>query len=84
MRLGTILGNLKRKRRVKKLKALANCKGTLFVNGDGDVICPENLTIENNVHIGRGFFIHAKGGVFIGENTHISRNLVCYSCKRQE
>ena len=58
----------------------ANCLGTVFVRGLGTVIAPSKLTLEDNVHIGDNFFIHAQGGVRIGANTHISRNLVCYSC----
>src|SRR5699024_10274161 len=39
----------------------------------------ENAVIKKNVHIGKNAFIRAEGGLFIGENTHISRNFVCYS-----
>ena len=35
--------------------------------------------IENNVHIGENAFIRAEGGLFIGENTHVSRNLMLYT-----
>lgn len=30
-------------------------------------------------NIGKNVFIRANGGLFIGENTHISRNFVCYT-----
>jgi maltose O-acetyltransferase len=32
-----------------------------------------------NVHLGTGAFIRAEGGLSIGDNTHISRNLVLYT-----
>lgn len=39
----------------------------------------ENAVIEKNVHIGDNVHIRAEGGLFIGKNTHISRNFVCYT-----
>lgn len=39
----------------------------------------ENFEIGENVHINDNCFIRAEGGVSIGDNTHISRNLVLYS-----
>lgn len=39
----------------------------------------ENIEIEPNVHIGDNAFIRGEGGLFIGENTHFSRNLVIYT-----
>lgn len=39
----------------------------------------DNFTIGNNVHINDGAYIRAEGGVTIGDNTHISRNMVLYS-----
>jgi maltose O-acetyltransferase len=51
-----------------------------FFWGDiGKITCPENLEIGENVHIGNNSYIRAEGGVCIGDNTHISRNLVLYS-----
>lgn len=38
-----------------------------------------NAEIHDNVHIGTNAFIRAEGGLVIGENTHISRNLVLYT-----
>lgn len=40
---------------------------------------PESVILGKNIHIGRGFFIRAEGGLYIGENTHISRNLMLYT-----
>ena len=39
----------------------------------------ENANIGNNVHIGNNAFIRADGGLTIGDNTRISRNLVLYT-----
>ena len=39
----------------------------------------EEMSMGNNVHIGGGAFIRAEGGLAIGDNTHISRNLVLYT-----
>ena len=48
-------------------------------NGICQIISPEELVIESNVHIGDNAFFSCGGGLFIGENTHISRNLVVYT-----
>jgi maltose O-acetyltransferase len=37
------------------------------------------VRIGNNVYIGSGAFIRANGGLVIGDNTHISRNLLLYT-----
>lgn len=39
----------------------------------------EKAEIQQNVHIGDNVHIRAEGGLFIGANTHISRNFVCYT-----
>ena len=40
---------------------------------------PDNLILGDYVHIGSGGFFHALGGIKIGDNTYISRNLLIYS-----
>ncbi len=40
---------------------------------------PDNLILGDYVHIGSGAFFHALGGIKIGDNTYISRNLLIYS-----
>lgn len=53
-------------------------KGGRF--GKGVVIMGvDKLTIGDNVHIGTGGFIRANGGLSIGSNTIISRNLLLYT-----
>ena len=44
---------------------------------------PSTLNIGKNVHIGNNYYIDSRGGVEIGDNTHISRNFVCYSANHQ-
>ena len=43
------------------------------------VFSPENIVLGENVHIGEGAFIRAKGGLTIGSNTVISRNVLIYT-----
>ena len=38
-----------------------------------------NIEVHDNVHIGNNAFIRGEGGLVIGANTHISRNLVLYT-----
>ena len=37
------------------------------------------MVVGHNVHFGDNAFIRAEGGLVIGDNTHISRNLVLYT-----
>jgi acetyltransferase-like isoleucine patch superfamily enzyme len=62
-----------------RLARETDCSGPVRTNGPYRVIYPKNLKIAPNVHFAGNFFIHARGGVSIGENCHISRNFVCYS-----
>ena len=39
----------------------------------------DSIEIGNNVHIGDNAFIRGEGGLCIGDNTHISRNLLLYT-----
>lgn len=48
-------------------------------NGNIRIIYPKNIIIGNNVHIGDGSFLDGRGGIIIGNNTDISRNLTLYS-----
>ena len=60
-------------------KKLKNCGQNCYLHGAITVAYPERLSIGNNVHINDNAFINARGGVIIGDNTHISRNLTLYS-----
>ncbi len=61
------------------LQRIKNKEGNCRFNGRVEVVYPDNLYLKNGVRIGFGGFIHALGGVEIGENTQISRNVLIYS-----
>lgn len=61
---------------MSKLKFCGN--GVTF-QGKVTVIRPSNVCIKSNVHIGGNAWIDGRGGVEIGDNTHISRNFVVLS-----
>lgn len=63
-----------------KMRNTANVMGRIRVNGPGKVISAHNLHIGANTHFAGFYYIHALGGVSIGENCHISRNFTLYSC----
>ena len=49
------------------------------INGPITVISPRSVAVGNNVHIGAGCYWRADGGLYIGDNTHISRNVIIYT-----
>ena len=54
------------------------------LNGDDWTFrMPSQLVLGNNVHIGNKAYFHAGGGIIIGDNTHISRNVSIYSVNHQ-
>lgn len=64
----------------KILKNIKKIGSNSFLWGNvHNISCPENLELGENVHIGDNSYIKAEGGVIIGDNTHISRNLVLYT-----
>lgn len=60
-------------RRAKACGKGVRLNGTMVITGI------EECELGNNVHIGNNAFIRAQGGLKIGDNTHISRNLVLYT-----
>jgi len=58
---------------------MRSCGAGCMINGKITIVCPERLSLGNNVHIGNNALISAIGSVIIGDNTHISRNLTIYS-----
>jgi acetyltransferase-like isoleucine patch superfamily enzyme len=52
-----------------------NCR----MNGFGVIKGDTLINIGNNVHFGKGLYIDGRGGVIIGNNTHISREVIIYS-----
>ena len=60
-------------------RSFGYCGQGVRIHGRFRVTAPNNLHVEGNVHINANAFLRAEGKIFIGENTHISRNLVVYS-----
>jgi acetyltransferase-like isoleucine patch superfamily enzyme len=55
-------------------------KGTnVKIVGYSRFLNPENLILGNNIRIGYNAFFYCKGGIEIGDNTIISRNVTIYS-----
>lgn len=52
---------------------------SFFWGRDLTISDPSKIEIGRNVHIGNNAYIKSEGGLVIGDNTHISRNLVLYT-----
>lgn len=69
-----------RKENEQMIRSSPNCSPDLRINGRVKKFSGfKRAVIEKNVHFGENLHIRAEGGLFIGENTHISRNFVCYT-----
>jgi acetyltransferase-like isoleucine patch superfamily enzyme len=53
--------------------------GSVRFHGRVWVSVPEKLLLGEYVRIGRGSFLNCEGGIAVGRNTQISRNVVVYS-----
>lgn len=53
---------------------------TSRIHGRILLLHPRGLVVGDHVRIGTGCILHCGGGVEIGDNTQISRNVVIYSC----
>lgn len=62
-----------------ELKKINNRGKNCIIQGEATIVYPERLVLGDNVRIGYGAFIFCIGGVSIGENTQISRNVLIYS-----
>ena len=58
---------------------LKRCGEGVCFYGDIRFTGPKQAELGDNVHIGENAFIRAEGGLFIGDHTHISRNLLLYT-----
>jgi acetyltransferase-like isoleucine patch superfamily enzyme len=63
-------------RHLARLKKTGAC---IRLNGVSTIRGHEQIEFCDNVHIGDNAYIVGDGGLFIGENVHISRNLVLYT-----
>jgi acetyltransferase-like isoleucine patch superfamily enzyme len=60
-------------------KKLKYCGTGVKINGRITVTDPEFCVLGNNVHIGGNCYFSTIGGLTIGDNTHISRNVSIYT-----
>lgn len=59
------------------------CGEGLRINGSGTVTGLTDIELGGNIHIGKGFHIRGEGGLSIGDNAHISRNVTIYTINHQ-
>lgn len=59
--------------------SFGSCGRGVRIYGPLRLSAPQKIHLGDNVHINAGAFIRAEGGLKIGDNTHISRNLVLYT-----
>ena len=65
---------------IRHLKSsFKSCGAGFRLNGRSIITGADQIVLHENVHIGTNAYIRGEGGVEIGANTHISRNLVLYS-----
>ncbi len=60
-------------------RQLGECGTGVRIHGPLRLSAPRRVRLGNNVHINANAFIRAEGGLSIGDNTHISRNLTLYT-----
>jgi acetyltransferase-like isoleucine patch superfamily enzyme len=74
------LGHLRDEQERELLRARLGSIGRGGTLGAGiHITRPDRVRLGQNVHIGRGAWIRADGGLIIGDNTHISRNCVIFT-----
>jgi acetyltransferase-like isoleucine patch superfamily enzyme len=61
------------------LKRIKNKGKNVSIVGYSRIVNAENLILGNNVRIGYNCYFFCKGGVEIGDNTILSRNITIYS-----
>lgn len=63
----------------KLLTGLQSCGSGVVLNGQPNISDPRSCILGNNVHIEENAFFKTEGGLVVGDNTHISRNVVIYT-----
>jgi acetyltransferase-like isoleucine patch superfamily enzyme len=58
---------------------LASCGKGVGLSRRIVIHSPKNVAIGNNVHIGDNAWIQGNGGLWMGDNCHISRNFTLYT-----
>ncbi len=64
-------------------RSFGHCGRGVRIHGRFRITAPKNFIVDDNVHINENAFLRAEGGLHIGANTHISRNLVIYTMNHQ-
>ena len=72
-----------RLRSARNVRAFGAAGPGCAVHGASTITGADRIVLGANVHIGEGSFIRAEGGLVIGDNTHISRNLVLYTMNHE-
>lgn len=87
LRLGSLNARLRKmivaaenRRHLRRLKRCGKGSGLW---GPVTITGHAQIELGCNAHIGGGAFIRGEGGLVIGDNTHISRNLVLYTLNHQ-
>lgn len=75
--------DLQMRRNQVLMSQLRHCGIGVHFNGTVIITHPEHTSIASNVHIGNNAFLGTRGGLSIGENTHIARNLVAHTSNHQ-
>jgi acetyltransferase-like isoleucine patch superfamily enzyme/2-polyprenyl-3-methyl-5-hydroxy-6-metoxy-1,4-benzoquinol methylase len=74
------MGKEEKKRASRLFNSIKNKDRDSYFWGKELIISdPSKVVIGKNVHIGNNAFIKSDGGLTIGDNTHISRNLTLYT-----
>lgn len=65
------------------MSKLKSCGIRVHFHGKITIVSPENIELNDNVIIGNNAYLDGRGGIKIGDNTHISRNFVVHSSSHQ-
>ena len=58
---------------------LQSCGEQVHFHGKVTIVAAPKIKLGNNVHLGNNAYLDGRGGITIGDNTHISRNFVVHS-----
>jgi acetyltransferase-like isoleucine patch superfamily enzyme len=58
---------------------LKKCGYDCRIRWPSTFLCANNIELGNGIRIGRNSFLYGSGGIVIGDNTQISRNVTIYS-----
>lgn len=68
------------KRRIKKLKEKLNvCGAKVYIGENVELVYPERISIDSNVHIQQGCKFFGGGGISIGQGTILAHDIQIFS-----